>query len=139
MSIGLEPGVPEGLAGAVPPECIFLGAKCANEAQWSQRKASPRCHSVEEQLGQIWNNVEDALRAAVPEEVFAVWLGPLRPAGFNDGILYIEAPDRKGEWIRRRFGGILEAAASADEAVRRIDGRPQTPPRPDPGRSRLPS
>jgi chromosomal replication initiator protein len=76
---------------------------------------------VEEQLGQIWTNVESALRAAVPEEVFAVWLAPLRPAGYSDGILYIEAPDRKGEWISRRFGGILEAAASAHEAVRRIE------------------
>ncbi|MGH2979973.1 MAG: chromosomal replication initiator protein DnaA [Solirubrobacterales bacterium] len=76
---------------------------------------------MEEQLGQIWNNVESALRAAVPEEVFTVWLEPLRPAAFNDGILYIEAPDHKGEWITRRFGGILEAAASADAAVRRIE------------------
>jgi len=76
---------------------------------------------VEEELGQIWSNVEGALRAAVPEEVFAVWLGSLRPAGFSDGILYIEAPDHKGEWIRRRFGGILEAAASADEAIRTIE------------------
>jgi chromosomal replication initiator protein len=76
---------------------------------------------VEEQLGQIWTNVESALRAAVPAEVFATWLEPLRPAGFSDGILYVEAPDRKDEWIARRFGGILEAAASADQAVRRIE------------------
>jgi chromosomal replication initiator protein len=76
---------------------------------------------VDEQLSQIWNNIESALRSAVPEEVFTTWLAPLRPAGFSDGILYIEAPDRKGEWISRRFGGILEAAASADQAVRRIE------------------
>jgi chromosomal replication initiator protein len=79
---------------------------------------------VEDQLGQIWKNVENALRAAVPEEVFATWLKPLRPAGLRDGILYLEAPDRKGEWIERRFGGLLEAAASADEAVRRIEMTP---------------
>jgi chromosomal replication initiator protein len=76
---------------------------------------------VDEQLGQIWSNVEKALRAAVPEDVFTTWLEPLQPAGFSDGILYMEAPDRKSEWIGRRFGGILEAAASADEAVRRIE------------------
>jgi chromosomal replication initiator protein len=81
---------------------------------------------VEDQLGQIWNNVENALRAAVPEEVFATWLKPLRPAGFSDGVLYLEAPNRKGEWIGRRFGGLLEAAASADEAVRRIEVTPST-------------
>jgi chromosomal replication initiator protein len=76
---------------------------------------------VDEQLGQIWSNVEKALRAAVPDDVFTTWLEPLQPAGFSDGILYMEAPDRKSEWIGRRFGGILEAAASADEAVRRIE------------------
>jgi chromosomal replication initiator protein len=76
---------------------------------------------VEERLGEIWANVETTLRAAVPEDVFSTWLEPLRPAGFSDGILYLEAPDRKGEWIGRRFGGILEAAASSDEAVRRIE------------------
>ena len=79
------------------------------------------CVSVEEQLGQIWTNVEHALRAAVPEDVFATWLEPLRPAGFNDGILYVEAPDHKGGWINRRFGGILEAATSADHSIRRIE------------------
>jgi chromosomal replication initiator protein len=79
------------------------------------------CVPVEEQLGQIWNNVESALRAAVPEEVFAAWLAALEPAGFSDGILYLEAPERRGEWISRRFGGLLEAAASADQAVRRIE------------------
>ena len=76
---------------------------------------------MEDQLGQIWKNVENALRAAVPEEVFATWLKPLRPAGLRDGILYLEAPNRKGEWIGRRFGELLEAATSADEAVRRIE------------------
>jgi chromosomal replication initiator protein len=85
------------------------------EPEWPERVL------VEEQLGQIWSNVERALRAAVPEEVFAVWLEPLRPAGFSDGILYLEAPHRKGEWIERRFGGLLEAATSADAAVRRIE------------------
>jgi chromosomal replication initiator protein len=87
----------------------------------ASRRARHDVSPVDEQLGQIWNNVENALRAAVPEEVFVIWLGSLRPAGFSDGILYIEAPDQKGEWIRRRFGGILEAAASADGAVRRIE------------------
>jgi chromosomal replication initiator protein len=76
---------------------------------------------VEEQLGQIWTSVETALRAAVPEEVFATWLAPLQPAAFSDGVLYLAAPDRKGEWIERRFGGLLEVAASADQAVRRIE------------------
>ena len=79
---------------------------------------------MEDQLGQIWTNVESALRAAVPEEVFATWLKPLRPAGLRDGVLYLEAPNHKGEWIERRFGGLLEAAASADEAVRRIEVTP---------------
>jgi chromosomal replication initiator protein len=84
-------------------------------------RSRPTAYQVEEQLGQIWNNVESALRSALPEEVFTTWLAPLRPAGFNDGILYLEAPDHKEDWIGRRFGGILEAAASAHEAVRRIE------------------
>ena len=76
---------------------------------------------MEDELGQIWSNVQRALQSSVPEEVFATWLQPLRPAGFSDGILYLEAPDRKDEWIGRRFGGLLEAAVSADPALRRIE------------------
>jgi chromosomal replication initiator protein len=81
---------------------------------------------VEDQLEQIWTNVESTLRAAVPDEVFSAWLEPLRPAAFSDGILYLHAPDRKEGWIERRFGGILEAAASAHESVRRIEVVPAT-------------
>jgi chromosomal replication initiator protein len=95
-----------------------VGTRSAGRSILSGRN---RGAPVEDQLGQIWTNVENALRAAVPEEVYATWLKPLHPAGFSDGILYLEAPNRKGEWIERRFGGLLEAAASADEAVRRIE------------------
>jgi chromosomal replication initiator protein len=101
-----------------PLSCVVLWVRERSSTS-SQRR--PRQLPVEEQLSQIWTNVERALRTAVPDEVFATWLEPLQPAGFSDGILYLEAPDRKGEWISRRFGGILEAAASADQAVRRIE------------------
>jgi chromosomal replication initiator protein len=112
---------PRGAIGNPAPHRYDRAPLAGEQSTRNLDRSRPTAYQVEEELGQIWNSVESALRAAVPEEVFATWLAPLRPAGFNDGILYLEAPDRKEDWIGRRFGGILEAAASAHEAVRRIE------------------
>ena len=76
---------------------------------------------MEDQLEEIWRRVDKALRDALPSEVHRVWIEPLTPAGIRDGILYLNAPGTSAPWVRRRFGGLLDAAASAHPAIRRID------------------
>src|SRR4029079_19250242 len=43
------------------------------------------------------------------------------PAGMREGVLYMHAPPATAAWVRRRFGGLLDAAVAAHPAVRRID------------------
>ena len=76
---------------------------------------------MEDPLEEIWRQVDGALRAAVPPEVHRVWLEHLTPAAIQDGTLYLRAPAASREWIMRRFGGVVEAASAAHEAVRRIE------------------
>jgi chromosomal replication initiator protein len=76
---------------------------------------------VEDHVEEIWRHVDDTLREALPPEVHRVWIEPLSPAGMREGILYLHAPGTTGAWVRRRFGGLLEASVSAHPALRRIE------------------
>lgn len=57
--------------------------------------------------------LHDALRESVADSTFGVWLAPLRLVGADGDTLYALAPAEIVEWIRDRFGRVLEAAASA--------------------------
>ena len=67
----------------------------------------------EDQLEQIWTEIKSRLRLALPANVFRIWIEQLRPTGVSDGVLYLAAPDQTREWVRRRFGSLLSAAAGA--------------------------
>ena len=76
---------------------------------------------MEDQLEEIWRHVDDTLRGALPPDVHRVWIEPLTPAATRGGILYLHAPPASREWIRRRFGGLLDVAAAAHPAISRIE------------------
>jgi chromosomal replication initiator protein len=76
---------------------------------------------VEDQVEEIWRHVDDTLRGALPLEVYRVWIEPLSPAGVQDGVLYLKASPTAREWVRRRFGDLLDGAAAAHPAVNRIE------------------
>ncbi len=76
---------------------------------------------MEDQVEDIWRHVDDTLRGALPDEVYRVWIEPLTPAGARGGVLYLQAPATAREWVRRRFGGLLDAAASSHPAVSRVE------------------
>jgi chromosomal replication initiator protein len=76
---------------------------------------------VEDQLEDIWRRVDDTLRGALPEQVHRVWIEPLTPTATRGGVLYLEAPPASREWVRRRFGSLLDAAAAAHPAITRIE------------------
>ena len=90
---------------------------------------------MEDQAEDIWRHVDDTLRGALPEQVHRVWIDPLKPAAVRGGVLYLHAPAASREWIRRRFGGLLDAAAATHPAVTRIelvaDDEPAAPGSPD--------
>ena len=76
---------------------------------------------MEDQVEDIWSHVDNALRGALPDEVYRVWIEPLTPAGARAGILYLKAPSGSREWVRRRFGSLLDAAAASHPAVTRVE------------------
>jgi chromosomal replication initiator protein len=69
--------------------------------------------AVSAELEQIWSHVQAKLAAAVDEPTYRVWLEPLCIRSLSSNSLAVEAPPRACEWIRERFGRLLEACAAA--------------------------
>jgi chromosomal replication initiator protein len=76
---------------------------------------------VEDQVEEIWRHVDDTLRGSLPPDVYRTWIEPLTLVGAQGGVLYLRAPASTREWIRRRFGALLDAAITANPAVSRIE------------------
>jgi chromosomal replication initiator protein len=70
-----------------------------------------------DQLDQTWAEVRENLRISIPEDVFRVWLEPLRPIALKDGTLYLQASQQTCDWIRRRFGTALGRALATTESA----------------------
>ena len=76
---------------------------------------------MEDQVEEIWRHVDDTLRDSLPADVYRSWIEPLTPVGAQGGVLYLRAPASAREWIRRRFGAMLDAAVTTNAAVSRIE------------------
>jgi chromosomal replication initiator protein len=76
---------------------------------------------VEDQVQEIWRHVNDTLRGSLPPDVHHAWIEPLAPAGLQGGVLYVRAPASAREWVRRRFGALLDATVSADTEASRVE------------------
>jgi chromosomal replication initiator protein len=61
-------------------------------------------------LGGVWSEVRDRLRASVPESTFRIWLEPLRPVGVRGHTLQLAAPEGIRAWVERRYAGLIAAA-----------------------------
>jgi chromosomal replication initiator protein len=76
----------------------------------------------DKQLEQSWSEIQRRLRAVFPDSVYENWLAGLEPAGLRGGSLYLKAPEDTREWVRRRFGSSIEAAArEAGLHIQRIE------------------
>ena len=68
--------------------------------------------------GRVWADAQEHLRRRLPPEVLGTWLDDVRPRSISGSTLYVQAPKRTKEWVRRRFGAqISQAVASAVPAV----------------------
>ncbi len=71
---------------------------------------------------QVWADAQEHLRRRLPPEVLSTWLGDVRPASVSGSTLYVQAPKRTQEWVRRRFGRqISQAVTSAVPEVTAIE------------------
>ncbi len=93
---------------------------------------------MEDQVEKIWRHVDDTLRGSLPPDVYRTWIEPLLPVGAQDGVLYMRAPASTRDWVRRRFGALLDAALAATAPVRRIElVAGDAPPAPAAGHTEL--
>jgi chromosomal replication initiator protein len=96
---------------------------------------------VSTELEQIWSRVQSRLEAAVDDSTYRVWLAPLQAREVACGTLTVEAPARSCEWVRERFGRLLQTCAATvlgpEITVEVIHCQPPThsgrrlPPQPD--------
>jgi len=92
----------------------------------------PDPHLAEEpgapDLGSIWDQVLERLRASVPESTFRLWLEPLRAVGLRGDTLYIKAPDGIRAWVERRYAALIGAALEQIGGdARQVSFAPPTP------------
>ena len=71
-------------------------------------------------LTNTWPTIREQLRQAVDESAWDLWLSTLEPRSLEEGVLVVEAPEHGREWVRERYGRLLDACASA------VLGRPIT-------------
>jgi chromosomal replication initiator protein len=72
-------------------------------------------------LETLWRDVQERLRAAVPESTFKLWLEPLRAVGGQGATLLLVAPEGIRPWVERRYASLIrEALASAQGEYREI-------------------
>lgn len=64
-------------------------------------------------LTHSWNDIRDALRAAVAEPTWDLWLAPLRARSFDGSTLVLEASAAAQGWLSERYGRLLQACAAA--------------------------
>jgi chromosomal replication initiator protein len=69
-----------------------------------------RDDSAEQNLDVLWEQIQQRLRAAVPESTFKIWLEPLRAVGAQGTTLFIAAPDGIRAWVERRYSSLLRDA-----------------------------
>jgi chromosomal replication initiator protein len=73
-------------------------------------------------LEQTWARIQEHLRATFSDSVYEAWFSALRPVEVRGNALVVEAPPRTRDWVGRRFGSVLTAAAgAADPSLRRVE------------------
>jgi chromosomal replication initiator protein len=65
---------------------------------------------VSDELEHIWSRVQSQLALIVDESTYRIWLEPLRPLALNDDRLLLAAPIHACDWVRERFGRVIQAS-----------------------------
>jgi len=82
----------------------------------------PSVFSDTNQSGAIWAQVVRAVKNQLSETAFSLWIEPLRPADFHDGVLFVESPDAFfAGWVQNHYHQtLLSAARAVDSSVKKI-------------------
>ena len=67
---------------------------------------------MSEELEHIWSRVQGELSRAVDESTYRIWLQALSARELSGQRLLVEAPPQAHEWIRDRFGRVLQSCVA---------------------------
>ena len=65
------------------------------------------------ELKHIWSRLQTELASAVGESTYRIWLEPLTASALERDRLTIEVPEQSYDWVRERFGRVLQACAAS--------------------------
>jgi chromosomal replication initiator protein len=65
------------------------------------------------ELTPAWYEVRSALRRAVGESMFDIWLADLQPVSWDGSVLVLDAPPPTQRWVAERYGRLLERCAQS--------------------------
>jgi chromosomal replication initiator protein len=68
--------------------------------------------AVSDELEHIWSRIQDELSRAVDESTYRIWLQALSARELSGQHLLVEAPPQAREWIRDRFGRVLQSCVA---------------------------
>ncbi|HEV2753609.1 MAG TPA: chromosomal replication initiator protein DnaA [Solirubrobacteraceae bacterium] len=68
---------------------------------------------MDPQLENAWPLIRADLRRRVSDDLFGVWLEPLRPRSLDGPHLVLEAPETIRAWVTDRFEALLHTSAAA--------------------------
>jgi chromosomal replication initiator protein len=65
------------------------------------------------ELTPAWHEVRAALRRAVGDTTYDIWLAALEPQAWDGAVLVLQAPAATQRWVAERFGRVLERSTQA--------------------------
>jgi chromosomal replication initiator protein len=68
---------------------------------------------VNDELDHTWARIRSELAGAVNDPTYRIWLEPLAAVELDDERLVIAAPERTRDWVRDRFGRVLQTCVAA--------------------------
>ncbi len=64
----------------------------------------------------LWGEIQERLKASVPESTYRLWLEPLRAAGAGGDTLFLTGPEGIRAWTERRYSGLIAEALRDSDA-----------------------
>jgi chromosomal replication initiator protein len=66
--------------------------------------------AVNGELERIWSRVQAQLALVVDQPTYRIWLEPLRALSLEEGVLWLQAPAQRRDWLEDRFGSLIQAS-----------------------------
>jgi hypothetical protein len=73
------------------------------EARQAEERETPAARDA-------WEAARAAIKRAVPESTFAIWIEPIEVLGEEDELLLLNAPTGIRAWCERRYAGLIGEA-----------------------------